>query len=366
MTVSRNLRGRVIRYQPELDGVRALAVCLIVANHLKVPRVRDGVEMFFVLSGLLITEVLERRISRPDWRSAFYRRRQARLTPALLVMLVAIVLIAAMSTVWSVPTWAVLSSATYTLDLTTIFTGISNTGPLAPTWALAAEFQFYLLWPSVLIWLLARPWTRQRMAGLLVSVAVLDAMLMAAASDVFSRSFVAYGPLFRPVIALPLGAAVALTGKPTRRGGTVLLIGGAAAIIWSGILGFQDHLAVSTLLISMGTAMLLRSLRASNPFLETIRRFLRHRRLTGLGRMGYSVALWNLPVIMAAQAIGIDPISNRWWTPLVILAILGVSFTSFRLIELPFLDWLSPSGNRGSPRAETPLLDTEPLAGMRL
>ncbi|HEU0012631.1 MAG TPA: acyltransferase [Longimicrobium sp.] len=166
---------------PVLDGVRALAIAIVVAAHVAplaggAPIAGDlGVTLFFVLSGFLITRLLlaewgERgRVSLRD----FYARRVLRIFPAYYVFLA--VWYAASVAAGDAPSpAAVLSALTYTLNYLQAFHGQAAPG-VAHAWSLAVEEQFYLLWPPVLVLLLARGGRRRAAAALVAAVAVVGA-----------------------------------------------------------------------------------------------------------------------------------------------------------------------------------------------
>jgi peptidoglycan/LPS O-acetylase OafA/YrhL len=151
--------ARRLGHRPVLDGLRGIAVLLVILDHTGV--VRNGyigVDLFFALSGFLITSLLyeewERR-ARISLRG-FYERRARRLLPALLLAIVMFFLL--VSFVEPVPGWSPIAKALCSLLFvnnwivglghSTVLSGIS------PTWSLAEEEQFYLLWPVVLVLLL--------------------------------------------------------------------------------------------------------------------------------------------------------------------------------------------------------------------
>lgn len=169
------------RRLPALDGMRALAVAAVVIYHLDpggtdFPGGYTGVNVFFVLSGFLITSLLVsefRRLDRIDFK-AFWMRRGIRLAPALLVtMLAAIVLAVAglkaaqpHETLVGLP-WVILYVGNYARVFNQNALGI-----LGHTWSLSVEEQFYLLWPPLFLFLAAR---HPRAAWkVLLLVAVLD------------------------------------------------------------------------------------------------------------------------------------------------------------------------------------------------
>jgi peptidoglycan/LPS O-acetylase OafA/YrhL len=168
---------------PALDGIRALAVFLVLLYHFGIPGVNGGlgVEIFFTLSGFLITWLLLQEVEasgRVDFR-AFYLRRTLRIFPAMYVYLLfglAVLLLRGHPVPWG----DVLASALY---LQNYYDGAINTAApdtyLSHTWSLAIEEQFYLLWPLVL-YLGRRDLARlaQVLMGLIVAVWLLRSVLI--------------------------------------------------------------------------------------------------------------------------------------------------------------------------------------------
>lgn len=146
-------------YNPALDGLRAVAVFVVLAFHADAPFAGGGfvgVDLFFVLSGLLITTILKQE---HDARGGiglarFYWRRALRLYPTLLLVLAAFLMVS--PSVWpDLPAWRYAAMAAfYVSDYTRAFLG--EPVVLSYTWSLSVEEHFYLLWPLVLPLLLRR------------------------------------------------------------------------------------------------------------------------------------------------------------------------------------------------------------------
>ena len=157
-------------YRADLEGLRAMAILLVVAAHAGIPGLAGGfigVDVFFVLSGFLITGLLTQEVATTGHIRFidFYVRRLRRLLPALLVMVLAVVALtflllspqeqrdqlpaAAMSTVWA-------SNIHFALARLDYFSPGTETNLFLHTWSLAVEEQFYLVWPALLAWLLGR------------------------------------------------------------------------------------------------------------------------------------------------------------------------------------------------------------------
>jgi peptidoglycan/LPS O-acetylase OafA/YrhL len=147
-----------------LDGMRAIAVLLVLLFHLRIPWFRAGflgVDVFFVLSGFLITSLLLEEIRRTGRVSLpeFWARRARRLLPAVVLVLLVLSLTTSMTTTYTerpsvrgdllattgyVANWRLISTSSYFAD-----TGVDS--PVEHTWSLAIEEQFYLAWPLLVL-----------------------------------------------------------------------------------------------------------------------------------------------------------------------------------------------------------------------
>jgi peptidoglycan/LPS O-acetylase OafA/YrhL len=164
--------------RPVLDGMRGIAIMLVILSHTGVlPNGYVGVDLFFALSGFLITTLLyeeRERFGKISLRR-FYERRARRLLPALALLLVvaAIVDVACYPlTGWPFGIKALLSTA-FVNNWIAASGHASQLGALNPTWSLAQEEQFYLVWPVVLIVLL-----RFRVKPILVAALLFEAILL--------------------------------------------------------------------------------------------------------------------------------------------------------------------------------------------
>ena len=186
------LQRRTLQYQPALDGVRGLAVAIVLGFHLGISWLSGGylgVSVFFTLSGFLITSLLlaeHSRAARVDLR-AFYQRRLRRLTPAgllvlgLVCVLVAVDLLQARSTfrrdvfasMFQCLNWVQLFGHQSYADL------FAAPSPVTHFWSLGVEEQFYVVWPAMLVLVLAALRRRDRLhrvLGVLVALWVLSAV----------------------------------------------------------------------------------------------------------------------------------------------------------------------------------------------
>jgi peptidoglycan/LPS O-acetylase OafA/YrhL len=171
--------GTRLGYRPELNGLRAIAVSAVVVYHSldesRFPGGFLGVDLFFLLSGFLITRLLleERATSGGIALRSFYVRRGARLIPALLLVCLAGLLIAATQPGGEPLGQVLLGVGGALLYCTNVLRIIGLRLPMHHTWSLSVEEQFYLLWPLLLIVLLR--WGGQRRASQVAALLVVAA-----------------------------------------------------------------------------------------------------------------------------------------------------------------------------------------------
>ncbi len=353
-----------------LDGMRAFAVTAVILYHANPSWAVGGyfgVDVFFVLSGFLITTLLlgEWRGSGGVGLRAFWGRRARRLLPALFVMLAVVGTVSVLAprvlgspgllgdtlaTVGYVANWHFISLHT------DYFATVANPSPLQHTWTLAIEEQFYLLWPLILLALvggfrrLRRPSGaagRRRLAlvaGVAVAGAVASALTMAVLTPVgatsVNRSY--YGSDTRAQ-GLLIGAALAAlclwwgpvrTAAGRRLLGVVGLAGAVGVLVmWrtvpeSSALTFHGGFA----LLALATAGVIAcvTLLSRHP----VAGLLSVRPLPYLGKISYGMYLWYWPVllVMTSQRThlqGVALLAAR------LAVIVGVAALSFHLVESP-------------------------------
>lgn len=327
------------RHLPALDGIRALACAAVVAYHVQFWGVAGGwvgVDLFFVLSGYLITGILlaEKRATGEIDLRRFYLRRAGRLYPALIVMVVLSAFF-----FWTMATPGVfavnaLLALTYTSDLARWFTTHGD-GALSHTWSLAVEEQFYLLWPLILLRLRSR-----RAVAVVAAILCLASLSAMTASGWVTTSATYFGPHAR---AWEVLAGACLAARPPRWGRR-----GADAAAWSGLALVGATLAVVALTTPQWTwapqawpeafATVVGSL-------LLIAGLTRGSRLTALfslpamqwiGQRTYGIYLFHVPVRDAMQAT--LHLRHTVTMALIVLVTIVIAAASFRWIEVPVRD----------------------------
>jgi peptidoglycan/LPS O-acetylase OafA/YrhL len=246
------------KFRPDIEGLRAVAVGLVVLHHAGVPWVPGGyvgVDIFFVISGYLMTVLLvgERERTGSIRLRLFYARRIRRLLPAAaLVLMATIVGARVLLPPLAVPDMAKPAALT-ALFVSNIWFARTGTdyladgepSPFRHYWSLAVEEQFYLVWPVLLI--LGYRWFRGRRRSLAVSVGVLSGVSLAMCVVVTSMSQPwAFFGLPTRAWEFGVGALVALAGARL----LALPVGLSRGLTWAGLLG----IAVSALAYSESVA----------------------------------------------------------------------------------------------------------------
>lgn len=313
----------------QLDGVRALAVLAVMGFHdLKVPAGYLGVDVFFVLSGMLITMILlgqfDRR-GRIDLK-AFYERRLRRLYPALLALLVLLSPIGSWLSVdgsWQKWWDAVVVAGSYTSNIAILVDGSQFLGALGPTWSLAIEMQFYLLWPPLLVVLLGRGIAHRALLALTTVLALVGLSLfwllptgrdpgLAVAASYF-RPDSRFGELLAGCVL-----ALALRGRalPLRRSVDAAVSVGALVglglIVFAATTLFHRHGTVVPMpVVAVGTALVLARLVTSDR--AVLSRLLRIAPLPWIGRISYPMYLWQYPILDLTLHYDQTGAAQQWW-----------------------------------------------------
>lgn len=340
-------------YRADVQGLRGLAVLLVVLYHAGAPLTGGyvGVDVFFVISGYVITGGLLKQLSGDSLSfGTFFGRRIKRLLPALAFM-VSSTLLASMWLAPVVSQWrsadtglaaALISANTYLFTAGGYFEGAAELNPFLHTWSLSVEEQFYLVFP----WFLAILWrtVRARLQAATLGVAtVFSVSLFLCVGAPYLGGIAGIDWLRLSFYAAPArawefaaGAIVALAGAHTSttspahrtrdfsaaRGpvGLAIILGSAAIFSKSTVFP-----GVAALLPVGGTVLLLEGGRLTQ-------RALSHPWLTRLGDISYAWYLWHWPLLVFARATFPE---QPWAITVSLVVSLGVAAASYRWIEEP-------------------------------
>ncbi len=346
-------------FRPDIDGLRAVAIILVVAYHAGLPHFGSGfigVDVFFVISGYLIMTQLDKELQATGRvrLATFWARRARRLVPAAAVTTIAVVIVSQF--VYSPFHWQpvatealattfYVSNELFRRASTDYFAPALTSSPLLNTWSLAVEEQFYLLWPSLLV-LTAKlasngkhvgPGSAREHARRTRIVVVGTVMAL---SFLFSQQLLASNPQSAYFASLSrawefgVGAMLALlvasfrswTPRRTRTIGVI----GIALLVWA-IATITEQTAYpgwAALLPVLATAAAIVA-GAGHDLLPA--RTLGWRPLQAIGRVSYSWYLWHWPVmILGIRALGRDDVPTK--TELVLFSLVP-AYLTYRFLE---------------------------------
>jgi len=336
-----------IKYRRDIDGLRAMAIMPVVLNHAGVPGFPGGfvgVDIFFVISGFLISGILVREIEENRYSLVrFYERRARRILPALFVVILAAL----------VGGWFLFSPALYeglgkSVAMTLLF--VSNLWfwhsagdyfgpgvelePLLHTWSLAVEEQFYVLYP-LLLWALSG---HSRKVWIL---AVGSLTFLSLALSVYATSghpTFSFYLLPTRIWELGAGALLALGTFPVSRLRWAHEVTGVLGLvlILSSIVLINDQTpfpGIAAVLPVSGTVLLIFAGSGSG---STASRLLSLPLFVGVGLISYSLYLWHWPIIVAARMVtGTSDLSLTTAAICIVLA-MALAVISLWVIERPF------------------------------
>lgn len=321
-------------YNPALDGLRAIAVFAVVAFHCRLPVALGGsigVDVFFVLSGYLITSILRAEVIETGtvFLGRFYWRRALRLWPPLLLMLFAYGAVAPIVFPSRNALVDVTLAATYLTDYAMAFW--HQPIMISHTWSLSVEEHFYLLWPLAI--LVTRSLSPRALTGLLAVGFVVATAWRVADVWIWQDWYRSYYRFDTRLSGLILGGLIAvMPWRPARK--TAATIGRISCFMlivalvtfrykalwctaWGGI--FIDLSAAGLILSAMSAGG------------TRIHRLLTLRPLVYLGLISYSIYLWHYPIVRMVRGV-IDPFIAF---PAVSVLSIGLAVLSYEFIEKP-------------------------------
>lgn len=331
-----------MQYRSEIDGLRTVAVVPVVLFHAGFALFSGGfigVDIFFVISGYLITSIIIRDLDRGSWSLLdFYERRARRILPAL-----ALVILCCWPAAWIIMLPLEMkdfaqSAAAAALSVSNLlfwhesdyFGAAAELKPLLHTWSLGVEEQFYIFFPPLLalIWL----WPMKRKIVVLGSVALVSFLLCVALVHSMPAA-VFYLLPFRAWELLAGGGCAFWHSRNSREGNGPLAFLGLAALVTS-ILVFDKTTpfpSVYTLLPVAGTCLLLLFAAPDN----LAGRLLSFRPMVGIGLISYSAYLWHQPLLAFGRLYSPDPPSQLVLLGLSVLSF-ALAYLSWRFVETPF------------------------------
>ena len=344
------------RYRPDIQGLRAIAVLAVVANHMAGWPSGSfvGVDVFFVISGYLITGILVREFERRRTISfrGFYARRIKRILPAGLFVIGATVCatrVLAGIDRYHFTAKDAIASVLFDANWHFARTGVNYfnqslpPSPLQHYWSLSVEEQFYFVWPWLLLGLLLiglrlRLWRHEHtrpVAGFAIAV-ICGISLVWAFSETAQDPRAAYFSTFVRAWELGLGALVAIAAEPISRCDPrlrrVVALGGLLGVLCSlfVVRSSSGFPAPWALLPTLSTAAVLAagaglSGRSLLPLTNPVSQY--------VGETSYSIYLWHFPMIVLIVLI-VPQYSAAYWVAGLFL-IFGLSAASFHLLENP-------------------------------
>ena len=352
--------GKKRRYITGLDGIRAIAVIMVLAYHLKLALFKSGflgVTVFFVLSGYLITGILISEVEEEgtiDLKN-FWLRRIRRLVPAVMSMAVVIIFVSAVvnriiftkgckdflaSVLGFNNWWQIFNKVSY-------FEAAGVPSPFTHCWSLAIETQFYLIYPLILLGIYKLVKSREEgrakrgllFAGVTLMLALISVILMIVLFDPQQdASRVYYGTDTR-AFSLLFGALLAILWEyrmvPRRLSASVNMVLGSVsfavllvmtiAINGSSNFWYRGGQFVGTIL----TVLVIYTVLGRKTWLS---RFLSNPVLKWIGDRSYSIYLWHYPIILLIS----KGIKASWWITLIeIVLSVVLAELSYRFIETP-------------------------------
>jgi peptidoglycan/LPS O-acetylase OafA/YrhL len=330
------------RYRPDIDGLRAIAVMLVVNFHAfpdAMPGGFIGVDVFFVISGFLITGIIARELESQRFSLlSFYHRRVRRIFPALIVVLSAALVL---GWLWMLPaaytklSADVFASAAFLANIALLlqsgyFDVESAKKPLLHLWSLGIEEQFYLVWPLILM-LAAR--LRLNLLWVAASIGIASFVLNVALirTDPVATFYLPFTRAFELLAGAALACAWSRLSQDVaasnwRAGAGIVLIAIAAAVLdtHSAFPGWWALLPVA------GAALLL-----SAPGAGACRHWLASPPMVWIGQISYPLYLWHWPLLVFFAIIKFEPLTLVERELVLLLSAL-LAWATYWFIERPF------------------------------
>ena len=336
-------------YRPDIDGLRAIAVVLVVLYHANFNWITGGyigVDVFFVISGFLITYTIKKEILQNRFTfKHFYLRRIRRIIPVLFFILL----------VCTIPAYFMFSEDFEAYARTLLHTILSTNNfhlwvnnrqyfsenseliPLLHTWSLSVEEQFYFIWPSLL--LLLYKVESARIKATLIAVFLIVGFIVSiylTKTDPNTAYFLLPGRIFE----LGIGAGLALFWHQLpitrKRTNNLFSIIGLLLILIPAILleKASEFPGLNALWPCLGAAFLIFSNKENNEEIGVINQVLKNKFIVSIGLISYSLYLWHWPIFAFTKYFGQSLTGSVRIAALVL--IFALSYLSWKYIEQPF------------------------------
>lgn len=345
-----------LQYRPDIDGLRAVAILPVVVFHaeLGLPGGFTGVDVFFVISGYLITGILHNDFDKHGRISfrRFYARRVARIAPSLVLVVLTVLALGAVTLSTSTfEVQALVKSAMATIFFSSnlYFLAISNdyfavaatSSPLLHTWSLGIEEQYYIVWPILLAVAgkLASPGNSRHTFLLTVGGLMLGSLVYCAFVGFSAPGLAFYSPLSR-IWELGLGSLLALLPRlPVGRRSAVAMSALGSLLIAAGFLLARPGAYFPfpyALLPTLGTALVI----FGNGYAmeSPISRALSARGPVALGKVSYAWYLWHWPFLSFGHILNAGPPSPAMRLLIVAISLI-VAFGTVAIYEQPLRDF---------------------------
>ena len=343
--------SKMLSYRPDIDSLRALAVLSVILFHFNkawIPGGFLGVDIFFVISGFLITAIIHREMVNNKFSfKAFYIRRIKRILPAFFMVVLFTVLLGAYLFTkddFSLLLKSALASMGFAANLyyargQGYFDPAQEEKPLLHIWSLSVEEQYYFIFPILLLFVIKRSWRTQ-----FIFLALL--MLLSIGASFISTSFDKYylpqlrafemlsGALTAVWIQYQIQQGKSIGERYAAIGALVSLI-----ILFICLFGYSANIAYFP-----GIAAIIPCLAASgylyfNRFEHPLKPYFQWKISVAIGLISYSLYLWHWPLLAFARYIRGETQLPTSWLAILTLAIFTLSILSYLFIEKPFKQW---------------------------
>lgn len=340
--------SNLFKYRSDIDGLRAIAVLLVLLFHAKFSFISGGfvgVDVFFVISGFLITVIIQKEVLQNRFRfKTFYLRRIKRIAPALITLLV----------ITTIPAYLFLFPSDFEVfarNLIHAFLTTSNfflwqnTGgyfspntdlfPLLHTWSLAVEEQFYFIWPALFILLVKI--TKQAHLGKICFIAcigLLGLSIYLANTSPHSAYFLLPARAFELMMGAVLAINYAHLPATSQRANHFLSLLGLSLIVIPSLLISKANVfpGLNAFWPCLGTVLLIISGK-NNDTMGVVNRFISHKPIVFIGLISYSLYLWHWPIFTFIQYLGLE--LDGVIRLLAITLAFVLAYLSWRFVEQP-------------------------------